>query len=177
MVWQAPITWTVGQTVTAAQLNAQIRDNMNLTPAALATTAGSIFVGTGVNAVAERLFLQGIVDTQETTTSTSFTDLATTGPAVTLTTGTQAMVWIQSLVANSTAGTSQVSFGITGATTDAPTSARSLQGDGLTAGGAPRFGVGALMAVTPGSNVFTMKYLVSSGTGTFSRRRIQVMGL
>lgn len=43
MAWTTPLTWTVGQVVTAAQLNQQIRDNENFlfaVPNFVGTTAG-----------------------------------------------------------------------------------------------------------------------------------------
>lgn len=51
MAFTAYRNWVVGETLTAALLNAQIRDNGNLTPAALATTKGDTFVATAANAV------------------------------------------------------------------------------------------------------------------------------
>jgi hypothetical protein len=172
MVWQAPITWTVGQTVTAAQLNAQIRDNMNLAPAALATTAGSFFVATGTNAIAERFTLTAVIATSETTANTSYIDLATVGPSVTITTGPQALVFTTCTMSNSGANDTRTSFDITGATTSAPTDSR-----GATAGAGNNIRATAvhLMALTPGSNVFKQMYRVSAGTGTFSQRNQTVM--
>lgn len=43
MGWTAPRTWTVGEMVTAALLNQQIRDNLLLTAPALAAAAGDTF--------------------------------------------------------------------------------------------------------------------------------------
>jgi hypothetical protein len=151
---------------------------MLLTPAAVATTAGSIFVATGANAIAERLIQQQIVDTSQTTSSTSYAALATAGPLVAATTGTQALVWINSTIANSASNTSAASFAISGATTTAADDTWDIQQDGGT-GAANRYSSCALMPLTPGSNTFTMLYKVSSGasTGTFSRRRIQVLAL
>lgn len=53
MSFTAYATATVGQVLTAAFWNAQVRDNGNLTPAALATTAGYMFFATGTNAIEE----------------------------------------------------------------------------------------------------------------------------
>lgn len=49
MSWSTPITWTAGQTVTAAQLNAQVRDNFNQTYPGVVTTAGDIAYATAAN--------------------------------------------------------------------------------------------------------------------------------
>jgi hypothetical protein len=178
VTWTGPITWTTNQTVTAAQLNSQIRDNMLLTPAALATTANSIFVGTGANAIAERFIQDQVIDTTETTTSTTFTNLATDGPSVTMTTGTKALVWTNCQIGNSGASTSAVSFEITGASSVAVSDARAILKDGGAGAQLDRYGVTSLMATTAGSNTFHMQYRVSSAsTGTFIKRRIIVMGL
>jgi hypothetical protein len=180
MAYSTPITAVANATFTSAQYNASDRDNMLLTPAALATVAGSHTVATGTNAVAERIILQGTIETSSTTTSTSYGDLAAgPGPAVTITTGTQALVWINATIANSGANTSAASFDMSGASTIAANNAWDIQQDGG-AGTLNRYSSCTLITgLTSGSNIFTMRYLVSSGasTGTFSRRRIQVMGL
>lgn len=55
MTWTAPITWTTGQVVTAAQMNAQVRDNMLETAAATAAAAGDIVYADAVNSMGSRL--------------------------------------------------------------------------------------------------------------------------
>jgi hypothetical protein len=69
---------------------------------------------------------------------------------------------------------------VTGASSIAPALNRSINvigAAGATVGaGTSVLHVGGL-ALTPGSNTFTMKYRVSSGTGTFADRRISVMPL
>lgn len=52
MSWTNPLTWAVGQLVTAAQLNTHLRDNMLETAAAKVTTAGDIVYATAANALA-----------------------------------------------------------------------------------------------------------------------------
>ena len=51
MAWTAPQTWTTGQIVTAADLNTDIKDNMNTTMAGVVTTAGDIAYATAANAL------------------------------------------------------------------------------------------------------------------------------
>jgi hypothetical protein len=51
MAWTAPATATVGQILTAAFMNAQLRDNMLLTVPSVVTTDGDIGVATAANAV------------------------------------------------------------------------------------------------------------------------------
>lgn len=52
MAWTAPRTWVTGEVVTAALLNAHLRDNLLETPTAKVTTAGDIVYATGANAMA-----------------------------------------------------------------------------------------------------------------------------
>ena len=50
MAYTAYKTWTVGEILTAANMNAQVRDNGLLGPEALATADGEIWIATGANA-------------------------------------------------------------------------------------------------------------------------------
>lgn len=176
MAWSAPITWTVNQTVTSTQLNAQIRDNMLETAPAKATASGRFFATTGVNTIAERQILSADVLTQETSTSTSYTDIATVGPSVTITTGANALVFVSAQLENSGSNSTWASYGVTGATTSAITDTRAaFMQAGASSGG--RVGVTTLQALTAGSNIFKVQYRVSGSTGTFDDRRIIVMGL
>ena len=49
MAWTTPRTWTTGEVVTAALLNAQIKANMDLSAPAIMTTAGDIIYASGSN--------------------------------------------------------------------------------------------------------------------------------
>lgn len=167
----------------AAQFNQFVRDNLNETAPAKATAAGSHFVATGVNAIVERL-TQGATDLNSgTTTATSFANLdapAAIGPTVTVETGPSALVIVQSQLSNSGAGSSRMAYEVSGATTIA---AADNRGTGVfgSAGVAIIASSTALhfagVALTPGVNTFTAKYRVSSGTGTFTQRRIIVFPL
>lgn len=180
MAWSAPMTAVANSTFTAAQFNQYVRDNLNETAPAKATSAGSYFVADGVNSVAERTPNGTSVLTSETTGSTSFTDLATFGPSVTVDTGPYALVLTHCQAGNSGAGSAYAGVDVTGASSIAPALNRSINiigAAGATVGaGTAVLHVGGL-ALTPGSNTFTMKYRVSSGTGTFADRRIIVMPL
>jgi hypothetical protein len=179
MAWSTPLTAVASTALTAAQWNASVRDNLLETPAAKATTAGTHFASTGANAIAERFILEAVVDTLETTTSTAYTTLATAGPTVAnITTGQKALVWLNASMSNNTASQSSVaSFAVSGATTDASADARGLYHDSPTANLSVRSGVCILQPLTPGVNTFTTQYRVQGGTGTFLRRRLQVMAL
>lgn len=177
MAWSTPLTAVDGVALTAAQWNASVRDNL-LETAPSKSTAGSFpqhFAVANTNSIAAREIKDDTVSTQQTTTSTSYTDLTTVGPAVTLTTGSFALCFPASRLFNSASGNSYVSFLITGATSgDTASDGRGLMKQGTDD---MRAASAQLMACTPGSNVFTQKYRVSSGTGTFESRRICVMGL
>ena len=49
MAWTTPRTYTTGEVITAAILNAHIRDNFNETAPAKVTTAGDIVYATAAN--------------------------------------------------------------------------------------------------------------------------------
>lgn len=181
MAWSAPMTAVANSVFTAAQFNQFVRDNLLETAPAKATTSGRHFVATGLNAIAERASATQFVGTSDTTPSTGYTDLGTPGPTVTCVTGTMAWVFTSAFANNNTDPSStSFSHDITGATTSAASdnhrgvyvrdNTGSLSGS--------RFTVGSLRTgLTPGSNVFTMKYKVSGGTGTFSERSIAVLPL
>lgn len=116
------------------------------------------------------------VNTQQTTTSTSYTDLATSGPAVTITTGTKALVIITALYyASGTENFSLIGFDISGATTVAASNEFSLTNRSTSS--TPIIQASAVYLVsglTAGSNTFTMKYRVTASTGFFENRKIIV---
>jgi hypothetical protein len=179
MAWNVPVTWVDGVAVTAAQLNGQIRDNLNETAAAKATTPGRIFAATGTNTIAEREIKQTIENGTGTRTSTSYGALTGggTGPLVSVTTGVLSLIFMNARMENSTGGVAcWACFEIGGATTDAHTDTRAiLQQAG--AGDANRIGATSLNTVTAGVNTYNMEYRVTSGTGTYQDRRLSVMAL
>lgn len=183
MAWNSPLTFVTGNVLTAAQLNAQVRDNMSETAPAKATTAGRLIVTTGANAVAERDVVTDSVATSQTTSSTSYVDLATAGPAVTVTTGTKALVTIMSRVTSDTAGGAAfATYAVSGATTIAAADyTRGLVFTISTANQLQRIGVSYLeTGLTAGSNTFTMKYRAggtASSTAAFASRTIIVQAL
>ena len=120
------------------------------------------------------------VATSQTTTSTSFTDLTTAGPAVTVTTGTKAFVIISSYLYNSTdARAATMSFAVSGATTVAAADEVALEMNMTGVNKPPaRMSAGYIITgLTAGSNVFTAKYRVSANTGTFQNRNISVIDM
>jgi hypothetical protein len=157
MAFTTPRTWVTGELVTATMMQQQVSDNVS-------------------DLDARTTFSSAAVLTEQTETSTSYDDLATAGPAVTVTTGTQALVALYCRYENSSSNVpTLMAFAISGATTVAANENMAI-GSGDQAGG-EKVRVGATFPVTgltPGSNTFTAKYRVDSGTGTFADRRIIV---
>jgi hypothetical protein len=174
VAWSAPMTAVSGSVFTAAQFNTYVRDNLNECPTAKATSAGQIFVSSAANTIAARKVAADFISTSETSSSTSYTDLATTGPTVTATTSLSAIV---STYCNMTNATNPIwmSYALSGATTDAANDNRGIQ---VQAAGGQRIGGTFFHSaiLTAGTNTFTAKYRVStSGTGTWSDRRLMVI--
>lgn len=128
-----------------------------------------IGVGYPVSATAD-------VATEETTSSTSYTDLATVGPAITLSPGrtTDQMLFISSVtqgvvnqsslcsvaIAGATALDADSIFNATESTARAATTTRPILASGVANGG-----------------THTMKYRVTGGTALWNRRRISAFTL
>lgn len=163
---------------TAAQFNTYVRDNLNTTAPAVATTAGRIIVTTGLNSITERDPSVGFLSTSQTTTSTTFTDLATTGPSVTVTVGVKAMVFIGSGCNNSSAGLGgKVSVDVSGANTQAASDTNAYY---IESGNASDTFQGTWSTIfsplTVGSTTFLLKYrAVGGGTAAFNNRLVAII--
>jgi hypothetical protein len=174
LAWTTPLTWT-NAVLTAAQLNQQLRDNMNETAVALATTANEYPVATGANALAMRRVDSASALATQTTTSTSYTTAS--GPAVSITTGTTALVWLFAyLTIDTNSASAFYSVAVSGASTVAANDDRALTVGRYTT----QMLIGCAQVVyitglTAGSNTFTGQIRVTAGTGTYDNRRIIVM--
>lgn len=173
MAWTAPMTAVAGSVFTAAQFNQSIRDNLLETAPANATAISQYFVADAPNSIVARLAATASVLTSQTTTSTSYTDLGTPGPAVTVATGTMALVVVHSSTSNSGTGSTRMAYNISGATTLAASDDRGMgnANTDITVASSVSLETG----LTPGNNTFTAQYRVASGTGTFVSRRIVVL--
>ncbi|MDT0387803.1 hypothetical protein [Streptomyces dubilierae] len=179
MAWSAPMTAVANSTFTAAQFNTYVRDNLNETAPAKATAASQIPVSTGPNAITMRSPSTARVDTAQTTTSTTYADLATIGPRITVETGPIAVIAFAADMTN-TAETSltKVSVAVSGASSLAASDQWMLSTDGHAANNFNRHAmVHTFVGLTPGSNTFTMKYAVGSNSGTFRNREINIIPL
>ena len=117
------------------------------------------------------------VATSQSTSSATYTDLATAGPAVTLTTGTKVLVFTNTEVSTASGRYVFADFAISGATTRAATDDTCVKAGDDTNAVQFRIGVANLMTVTAGSNTFTMKYRTNAGTSSFINRTIVVVAL
>ena len=179
MAWTAPRTWVTAEVVSASNLNTHVRDNFLSTAPGKLTSVDEIAVSTAANIVEARSVQGDGEATSETTTSTAYTDLATVGPAVSLFTSTRAFVSVSAFESNNTAGASSfMGFAITDSSTVSASDGNSVQYESGAANDGVRHGAFYFVsALTGGSNTFTAKYRVSSGTGTFSSRHIIVFPL
>lgn len=142
------------------------------------TVTGGDGSGHGAVTIADLLAGAGFqaVQTLETTTATAYGNLTTSGPAVTVTTGANAIVAVGFLGSNSVAGDgSLMSFAISGATTAAASNNNAAQSNNTQ--NTSVCCVSGVSGLTAGSNTFTAKYDVTAGTGTFARRWIVVIPL
>ena len=175
------MTASSGSVFTASQFNTNVRDNLNQTGAALVTQAGQILVSTAANALAARTVTQAYIATSESTTTTSYTDLTTVGPAVTVTCAAQAIVGISANIGGSAGFASLMSFAVSGATTVPAGNSTSIGPWGGAVNGMTwrLGGIFLVTGLTAGSNTFTGKYFSGSGTSnaTFADRRMFVIPL
>ncbi|MFF8768486.1 hypothetical protein ACF07Q_28560 [Nocardiopsis dassonvillei] len=180
MAWTAPLTAVSGAALTAVQWNASVRDNLLETAAAKATVSGGYIATAGPNQIVERRARTDTVLVLETTTSTTYTDLPTFGPSVTVETGTDALVITHASVRNTAnSGSARMAHETSGDTSINAADNRGLGSIGAAGVGGTYSAVtlhtDGLLPLTPGTNTFTAKYRVSSGTGEFTSRRIIVL--
>lgn len=157
MSWTAPRTWANGEVPSASIMNTHIRDNINAL-----------------------VWQMNLVNTGETRANTAFGDLATVGPAVTITTGVTALVWVGSYQSNNTIDDGcAMSYAVSGATTTGASDNWSwFFNSAVTAGCQAIGGRMSRATLTAGSNTFTAKYRTQTGgTGTWIRRRLLVLAV
>lgn len=176
MAWSTPLTAVSNATLTAAQWNASVRDNLLETAVAKASQSGSYFAGTGLNAVAERIIASDTVATSETTTSATAVDLATIGPSVTVTSGARILLFMTAGISNNTVNAiSTMYIDISGAHTSGVTTQQALRATSATASALTQASIALGIPVTAGSSTYTAKYAASTGTSTFVSRKLTVM--
>lgn len=184
MAWTTPMTFIDGAPLTAAQLNTHLRDNFLETVPAKSTNnggaGGGYFAVAGPYSLAERGIAYSEVNTgsSQSTTSTTYTDLSTVGPTVSVLTGKVAIVFYNVEFWNSARkGECAMGIEISGKTIK---EAKDDTGIVMaTDGGAAIQAAGCKVFddLEPGMNIFTMKYRAGSETANFNRRRLLVMPL
>jgi hypothetical protein len=120
------------------------------------------------------------VGANESTTSTSFTALATAGPAVTLTTGTKAFLILSSrMEGTSTATRGYMSYAVSGATTIAANEGRAQELKVVADQFIDQKSFGILITgLTAGSNTFTAQYKSQTGSIVYyTERRLAVIDM
>lgn len=180
MAWTTPMTAVDNTAWTAAQFNVHVRDNLAETMPGKASAAGNWFAVAGTNSIAERSPAEATpVATAQTTGSTSYVALATAGPAITVTTGTRALVFWGANMSNATANVgSNMSVAVSGATTIAASNSWRCCINGYTAANGARACSFYMFTLTAGSNTFTALYRSDTASlSTFSDRSLMVMPL
>jgi len=160
------------EVVTASHMNTHVRDNLLETAPG---KAGLGFVlGTASNTIAVRQPGYARINTSETTASTSYGNLATTGPSVTTTTNTAAIIIVGAAARNNTADEDCfMGVDVSGATTLSPSNVTCYIVRNETRIQATYAWVES--GLTAGSNTFKAEYRVSGGTGTWSSRGLTVI--
>ena len=177
MAWVAPPTFVSGNALTAAQLNILSGDLLETAPAKF-TAASQFFVSTGSNAGVVRTPVQdnytgGGTDATNSTSYIGLTGSPSLGPA----TGTKALVMHGASMANDTIGArSAVSYEISGATSVSPNDFWAVMMD---ESGPSRVIKASWVQIhtglTAGTNVFTQRFRVTGGTGTFAIRSLCIV--
>jgi hypothetical protein len=201
-------TFTSGQILTAAQMNTlQQQAVMTFTteaardaaltsptegmvaylttPTVPAAKGGATFIPTGITTIYNGAAWVCVTEVgaevaaSQTTASTSFVDLATAGPAVTLNTGTTAILTFSGFVtAPSTSAYAIMAVAVSGASTIAATDTKGtfVQSPSGSYQGQPTRSL-IISGLTAGINTFTLKYRTTAGTATFETRTLFVQGI
>lgn len=131
-----------------------------------------LFRYSGTTWVSQGYSASNSVATAQSTASAAYVDLGTVGPTVTIDTGTAAKVSLAAGIFNSGANATYMGFAVSGATTRAAADSETVQNAATTG---TRTGITVYVTgLTPGVNVFTAKYRVVAGTGSYYDRNIIV---
>lgn len=191
-------TFVAGNVLTAAQVNAYLMDQSRMivtsgTRPTAAAQGGALLKGMRIfeTDTNRELTYNGTnwcqtntavaqTTASETTTSTSYTNLATVGPSVTITTGTKALVTVgTSFQGSSTNLLLYMSWACSGATTIAVADAQAVefQGAGINAPIGRMSREFYVDNLTAGNNTFTAKYKTNGGTATYEYRTISAVAI
>lgn len=168
MAWSAPFTAVTGNVFTAAQWNQYGRDNLNVSEAAAAVSLGGLICATAANTVVQRTPDVGVVVGYESTASTTYVDLTTAGPAITMVHGTSMLISIGALTWNDTLGLgNRAAFALSGSNTLAAADADSYYAESGAANAVYEASYTTVRTgMTAGTTTITMKYRTTAGGGT-----------
>lgn len=138
---------------------------------------GDVMTASNINDIERRKPTAARVNTRETRAVSTYGDPATAGPAVTVTTGTSALVIeVAQMASGAAANFAKMSVAVSGATTLAASDSNFA---GHSAGAVDIVCTRAVLVtgLTAGSNTFTLKYANSDNATTvaFERREIIVI--
>jgi hypothetical protein len=169
------LTTTTGDIIYASAANTPARLGIGTTDQILKVSGGVPVWATPASASPTSASAR--VTTGQSSSSTTYADLATAGPAVTVTTGTKAMVIVGARVQASPGWNGNMSYAVSGATTVAANDEWSIMSfDNYS----QQFSFASTqVSLTAGSNTFTAKYKTGSAENpcTFSNRYIIVIDL
>jgi hypothetical protein len=176
MAWSVPTTAVAGSTVLTSSIwNSSVRDNLLETGAAKVSGARQTISGAGSNQVAARQVAQASVATSQNTSSTSYTDLATPGPSVTVTTGTRCLIILSATMATNAANAyANATWTVSGATSTTSGWAIISYRSAVANDQIRMSGIDYPGSINAGTNTFKMVYSASGGTATFVYRNIIV---
>lgn len=174
MVWTAPMTAVAFDIFKASDFNTYVRDNLMETASGLPDSPnGSFYVTTGENSISASGVSLNTVTTSQDTASTSYTDLATVGPTVTLTVNNSVLISLGSRMTNSSS-TGQCAMSVEWSNDGVTVPANDTYSL-LYTGTAPfKYSNSFLLPITPGRYTFTAKYRATSGTATFENRSMLI---
>ena len=174
---QAAIATAASGTVAPKLMVGTITHRGTWAVAAISNVAGTLIAPSTNPGIAAGEFATGNtkIATSETTTSTTFANLATAGPSVTVNVGSSGKVElvVRARAKNSAANDCYIGVDISGATTTAATTIWLHNGNGADVLG--EFSAQTIVTgLAAGSTTFKMQYAVAAGTGTFSQRELTV---
>lgn len=168
VTWPGSVSWA-GGAAPSLQTTASAIDVVNL----MSVDDGTSWLGFHVTTRAALVNDGAGVATAQSTTSTSYTDLATTGPAVTVVVNTKVKVTLSAeLYVGANGEAALMSVAISGANTVAAADARSLRVTHTSTSMTDHMSrVLYFSGLTPGSTTFTAKYRSVVGSGAFFEDR------
>lgn len=175
MAWTAPMTAIDGDLFTATEYNLYVRDNFLEEAPAKANSAGGIFTVDAPNRLTQK-FPDTKVVTDEHRISicdVTYKDVQSSGPWVTVKTGSKATIIISAEMKNSnTNAQASASFEVSGATHISASDNWRITHDGADGGKWSRqSSAHQITTLTPGINTFRMKYRTGNLGPVFFRRR------